>query len=678
MEVYFYDLEVYPNCILGVFISERTPQAYIDAYVQADIHDDKIGMAEALEKINPKVFLTMFDEERVVGQIDDMLIFVDQPDVLLIGFNNNEYDDLLVDFATIKRKRELRPTNLVKFLQEFYNMSSTIIEAGYIVARYDPIFKGFRHRYNSIDTLKSLYETTERKSLKQTMINLKWYNVLDLPIPPGTHITWSMVDRLLYYCTNDVLGTRAFYVYNARAIQMKKHASILYGTFLLNKNKSAIADALLQKMYLERTGLRYYQIKDLRTFRTTIKLADIIDPRISFEYEGFNNYLTKLKNFTLNTGNPKALNVSIPFKGNLYSIKKGGLHSKDLPGIYRSTSKLLYKDGDVISYYPNLVVEGGYCPAHLFQPIFTDIGRSLKEDRESAKERKNTLTLLKDIEEATTIADVLKIVINSGIFGKFGYEKGWLYDLLPLYATTINGELKLMKWAEMLEFNNFQVLSVNTDGITAVVSADREKEYEDLSRYWGSLFGLNVEFNEYTLYARQNVNSYFAVYKNGKIKKKGRFLTELTTEKGYDKPILAMALINYIKDGISVNDTLHNHKNIYDFCMSQKLGEAYQPEFHELVNSTAQITPLQKNIRYYVSKDGGRIMKTKGSKKLSVLREQAVLFNKFIDLPNFEDYNIDYSYYHRETMKILNDLTHQSTRIMRKTSGNLFDELEDF
>lgn len=684
MKVYFYDLECYPNCLLGVFIPFDTRQEDVDTYCQADIVEDKEKMAETLTRINPVVFLTMFDDERAVDQLAEMAMFMDNPEVIVIGFNNNEYDDTIINYNIIRLRRLSHGLNTIIMLRDIYALNNDIIAMGYNATKCDPIFRNYKPRYSTIDTFKSLYETINRKSLKQTMINLKWYNILDLPIAPGTHITWSMVEGLLYYCTNDVLGTRAFWFSQKDEINMKRRASMLYGISLINKNRSSIADALIQKMYMERTGLNYYQLKGLKTFRTSIVIADILDPRIEFNTPVFKAYHEKLKSTIFYIGEQKTLNANLPFKGNSYQFKKGGLHSKDMPGLYKRTTKYTYMDGDVTSYYPREVISRSIAPAHLHQPTFTAIGEFITNDRIEAKIRATLLSkeseltseMQQEINDSNTIADVLKIVINSGIFGKFGYEKGWLYDLLALYKVTINCQLKLLKWVEILEEADFRVISVNTDGVTVKVEISRIDEYKELSINWGKLFGYNVEFNEYALYIRQNVNSYFAVYANGKIKKKGRFLTEVAIEKGYDKPIVAKALINYFKDNIPVMKTLTESTDIYDFCMSQKLGEAYNPEFHQLINKVSSILPLQKNIRYYVSKQGGRIMKRKGVKQISVLKRQVVLFNKYFPVTSILNYNFDYNYYHNEIMKIVNDIEHTSTKIMKKTSGTMFDDFE--
>jgi hypothetical protein len=421
MQAYFYDLEDYPNYFLAVFIPLDTPQQLIDKYVNADILDDEVIMAEIMELINPTIFFVMYDDERQVNQIEELLTFIDNPDVILIGFNNNRYDDILLNSAIIKLRRLGKKYSTVTLTKELYETNEDIITNGYMYVVYDPIFKGYKARYSSIDCFLSLYETVHRKSLKQTAINLKWYNVMDLPIKPGTHITWDMLNRLVYYCINDVLITRAFYMYKIKEINMKKMASMLYGTLLINKNRSSIADALLQKMYRERTGLTYYQIKDLRTFRTLIKLVDIIDKRIEFTAPVFATYLNKLKESTLHVGQDKTLNAKMPFMGNRYDIAKGGLHSKDLPGVYRSTELVAIMDGDADSYYPFAVINDKICPAHLFQPVFTAIGEYLTTERVTAKHFKDTVegsfATPEELEKHKTIAEVLKIVINSGIFG---------------------------------------------------------------------------------------------------------------------------------------------------------------------------------------------------------------------------------------------------------------------
>jgi len=679
MKSYFYDLETYPNYFLAVFIDTDTPQHLIDKYTEADIDDDPTRMAEAMEEIKPIMFFVIHDDAREINQIQELLLFIDNPDVILIGFNNNRYDDIILNMAIIKIRRLGQQLTTIQTNKLVYDVNCDIIDGNYQYVLHDPIMKGYKSRYYSIDCFLSLYETVHRKSLKQTAINLKWYNVMDLPIKPGTHITWNMLDKLVYYCINDVLITRAFYFYKIDEINMKKRATVLYGTLLINKNRSSIADALLQKMYRERTGLTYWQIKDLRTFRSTIKLIDIIDKRIDFDVPSFKEYLEKLKVSTLKVGEDKTLNAKLPYKGNRYDIAKGGLHSKDMPGVYRSTEKIGIWDVDADSYYPFGVINDKVCPAHLFQPVFTSIGEYLTSERINAKHFKDTHpnATKQELEDNKMIADVLKIVINSGIFGKFGYEKGWLYDMLCLYQVTINNQLRLLKLAEMLEKKDFQVLSVNTDGITAKVPRDGHKEYVKVCLEWGTMFKLGVEFNEYSLYVRLNVNSYFAVKaKDGKVKEKGRFLTDVAIEKGYDKPVVAKALIAYFKDKIPVMEFLEKHNDIYDFCMSQKLGDAYDPMFHEIFEKEAVVTPLQKNIRYYACKAGGRIMKQKGIKQISVLKEQVVLFNKFIKLPSIDFYDIDYNYYHKEIMKLVNDIEHTSTKMMKKTSGTMFDDVE--
>lgn len=677
MKSYFYDIENYPNFFLAVLIDLDCLQSDIDDYIRADIHDNIPDRQAALERIQPIIFMVMYDGTEVIDEMDAFLTFIDNPDVFLIGFNNNEYDDIVLNYNIIKSRRLGLKRSTLTVLDDTYKTGNDIITDGSKMVKWQPIFKNYNQRYGSIDLYKSLYETIHRKSLKQTMINLKWYNVLDLPIKPGSIILWEQVEHLIYYCINDVLGTRAFYFHNIKEVKMKIAASKLYSVSLINKNRSAIADALLQKEYLARTGLRYRDIKDRKTFRSVIVLKDIIDPRIEFTAKPFIAYHQRLLNSILQVSNPKILNADIPFGNNVYSFKNGGLHSKDTPEIFISTDEYAYEDGDVTSYYPMEVIINKIAPNHIYQPVFTAIGEFFTFERINAKRvPKDDIQLY---EEAQTKADVLKIVINSGIFGKFGYELGWLLDLLCLYKVTINGQLKLLKWVEMLEYENFEVVSVNTDGVTAKVPRNRLQEYYDLSNAWGKLFGLNVEFNEYKRYIRLNVNSYFAEYTNGKVKTKGRFLTEIAIEKGYDKPIVAKALINYYQHNIPIMDTLKQSTDIYDFCMSQKIGSEYSPILHSVINKVVVTNPLQKNIRYYVSTNKntltGKLLKHKGTKTISVLKSTITLFNKLYPVNDISEYNIDYNYYHAEIMKLVYELEKVSYKKMKKTAGSMFNEI---
>ena len=180
-----------------------------------------------------------------------------------------------------------------------------------------------------------------------------------------------------------------------------------------------------------------------------------------------------------------------------------------------------------------------------------------------------------------------------------------------------------------------------------------------------------------------DVNNYSAKDRLGKIKEKGLFIKEPIVQKGYDKPIIAIALYNYFYNNIPVENTIRNHTDIYDFCSGQKIDDStFIPKFIRIVNGETIEKVLQKTNRYYVTKSDmtttkftvGYIIKeyrtANYSSKMNKGKEirikkkpinlqagdKVVLFNNFIPFDNIKDYEIDYKYYINETNKIINKI----------------------
>ena len=134
--------------------------------------------------------------------------------------------------------------------------------------------------------------------------------------------------------------------------------------------------------------------------------------------------------------------------------------------------------------------------------------------------------------------EALKIVVNA-IFGKLGDENGPLLDLKALYATTINGQLYLLKLIEMLSIKGFQNVSANTDGIITEIPIERYDEFVSICKEWEALFNFQLEFTKYHKYVCYAVNDYIAIkdsyvdtLNEDDIKKKGLFLTDIAVDKG--------------------------------------------------------------------------------------------------------------------------------------------------
>jgi len=293
-----------------------------------------------------------------------------------------------------------------------------------------------------------------------------------------------------------------------------------------------------------------------------------------------------------------------------------------------------------------------------------------------------------------------------------GFEFGWLFDLKAMYEVTINGQLYLLKLIEMLSEINVQVVSANTDGIVCKIYKDQLNDYERVCKNWCNWSKLELEFTDYIKYIRTTVNDYLALKNTGDIiatsfftdedldedrelsdedldkyikknsKTKGDFIDDVQLDKGYPTPIIAKCLHNYFLKGISIDDTLYDSKDIYDFCLSQKTGNVFINEYHTIKNGKLHIDILQKTIRYYVSRSGGVVIKKykDSNKRISILAKHNVtLLNDFIEYDDFSKYDIKYSYYKSRVMDIINKIYLQNTSDIKGTksksgiSGTLFD-----
>lgn len=186
----------------------------------------------------------------------------------------------------------------------------------------------------------------------------------------------------------------------------------------------------------------------------------------------------------------------------------------------------------------------------------------------------------------------------------------------------------------MLQLQNYNIISVNTDGILLYVKKTKYGMHnvKAIMKLWEDQTGFELEYAAYTKYVRSSVNDYLAIKTDGTIKIKGDFVPQGAylypyykydlpkadngyylpingILKGYNCPIVAIALQKYYVDGIDPEETLYNHTDIYDFCASAKINSKfknylYQIEKNLLTQDETILTKqeLQKTVRFFISK----------------------------------------------------------------------------
>ena len=292
----------------------------------------------------------------------------------------------------------------------------------------------------------------------------------------------------------------------------------------------------------------------------------------------------------------------------------------------------------------------GIYPAHLGLE-FNEVYSKIREKRIYAKRNGQS-----------AVNEALKLSLN-GSYGKFKSNDSYLYDPIATYTTTINCQLFLSMLLEELIINipNLIVIQSNTDGITLQFDKQYLNKLEEIKTSWEKFTNYELEEAIYTKMIVRDVSNYISLYDNGKIKHKGCFEIDKELHKDNSFRIVPIALENYYIKGISIEETLRNHKNILDFCGRIKIDSRFELEFHSIKYDEnnqpyKSVEQLQKETRYLVTKNGGTIYKKNKDGKLTGINV-GYTFNIYnVHNKTIDDFNIDYAFYIRESNKIINSV----------------------
>ena len=625
----------------------------------------------------------------------------------VFGYNNQAYDDMMFKAFMMYFNRFDNTKQLITKLKE---VSDKIISLqddkdAFWKDRELDLIRKYPLPWATVDLFKVYAlnsagvnvdkDTGERKkfgkSLKQVSINLKWHNLLDFKLPPIddeegdiyrkkdayrgmtneqlNHLITNDFDRyilpkyvkpMLHYNKNDVYLVCEIARQKPDEIKLRYSLGAAFNLNLLCAARSSIADKLLYKFYSERSGLSVDKFKDLRTQRTALSFNKIIFPHICFKTKQLQDLLEDMKKVVIYRTNKDAFEKVIQFYGTTYTIATGGLHSQDRPAVLTSTDKYTYVHYDISSFYPSVMVAYNIAPKHLNNNVFVKMVDYFRLTRIKCKHTKDEDGLIVAGVHNKLAAEALKIVINA-IYGKFGFEMFFLFDRFAQMQVTINGQLMVMMVVEALELDGIHVVSANTDGIIVKLPKDKEEDFKRITDDWCAQNKLSADSERYKLFVTRDINNYFDIQSNDKVEYKGgldpkQYLKDL--KKGYDMPVVAKAVFEYFAHGISVMETLRNHKDILDFCKTQNVGKQFEVVYQKVENGKVIDIHSQRHVRFYVSTKGVIIMKENvNSNQRSVLAsgKPVIILNK-LDDKDISLRNIDYKYYYEEAYKIINPI----------------------
>ena len=726
-----YDVEVTRNYFSVVFVDLRS---YLKVFSDCVDNEGKaIPLIDKLTVTEIKQRLETIPKKRFVLYEDDdtdlfSLLYWLQQKADYFGYNNRRYDRLMLSALLMYYNQFDKPSKLITFL---YETSQRVIRSSNNDTLWTDNFTSLILRNNvafrDLDLFQIFRLDHYHKSLKQTSINIKWYNLKEYTMPPIGDLdrhyyherlpeAKGMTDRELNihyrnvferfipkeylnemadYNDNDVYIVAELIRMNQEEVLLRYRISEEYKVDVYSASRSTIADKVIVKLYSKFTGLHPKAFIDTKTIRRKILVSEILSDKIAFSTPELNDILSDIRSLTLK-GEKGEFDREFTFMGTSYTIATGGLHSNEIPAVYVEDSDSIIVDRDVASYYPNMIRSLKVCQKHLIPKAWFRIADTIVDERLEHKHLAKDKSLdVMERDKHATAAACLKIVANAGIFGKMGSEKSFLCDKKAMYQVTINGQLFLLMLIEKLELAGIHVISANTDGIVTIVPRELEQTADDICHWWEKHLGLELEFTYYTKYVTEGVNSYLTVKRGGSSKFKGRmnpkmFLEDLS--KGYNSPIVAKCVTEYFINGTPVMETLRNAKSILDFCRTQNVNHKYRLEFTHVVDGKIRTDVVQRNTRFYISSTGGTLMKVESMgwnehneeqvKKSSLCAGQRVSICNTVDDTDISELNVNYLYYYNEAMAIIEPIEQsrnnkgKGKRLVKKYYGmrnTLFD-----
>lgn len=646
--VYVYDIEVFQNIFHCSVKNTETNDIY-----KFEISERKNQLRELVK------FFKQVDKYITWGDYYTTNINI-PANVIFCGYNNLHYDNPIINYI-IEYEDKLMQYNIPTICSSIFNLSKTITTSS---EDNIDVWKHWKYQiwFDTFDILTMLYSNKLRVGLKEIQVTMQYPNVQEFVCDWTKPLPLEDFDSMIDYNINDIESTSELLNRCKKDVDLRIAIEDEYGVRVLSKDGVNIGMKILTQKYLEKTGLTWWDIKDLRSPMSVIPLKDVILPFIKYDSPILQRVLEDMKNQIVSPGR-KGYENKFVFNNLRYSVGVGGIHSVNSPEIIIPRDDEMLIDIDVASLYPSMLIEYEFYPKHLGKE-FLEVYKQIKDERIEAKHNGDKVK-----------NETLKLALN-GLSGNLQNEHNFCYSPFAVMQIRINGQLLLLMLAEKLTQIGCRIVQANTDGLFVLLKKDAYSKVNSICREWEQLTKLTLEEDRFKAMYQYAINDYFAITEDNEVKEKGMFITAVKLGKGLTPKIIPKAVISFFKDGIPVEDTIKNCTDIRDFLMSEKTGKQWHVEYMN--------REQQRTNRFYASTNGGYLWKWKGGDieedayvwddNINSYRKQGTridstpkqyqnmltasgvtLLNKFDDKP-IEERKINYRYYIMEAYKIIRDL----------------------
>ena len=542
MNIYIYDIEVFTDDWIVVF---RNPDADNNHIV---IHNNN----------------------------HHLKAFLEQPDVVLGGFNNKHYDDwVLMTMLNGGSNIEVKKHN------DFIIKGGNAWEFPFISFQKRP-FKSFDLRDDIAD---------QGISLKAIEGNLKLPIVeSSIPFNIDRKLTAAELDEVIKYCKYDVDSTVE--LYKERKEDYIDAKALICDMYNLPKDEGiGLTNAKLCAKIL---GAKPQKFTDERDYVIPDNIDTDLIPKVVLDFfmQIRDKSIPDEKLFGAGKGS-KGMTLDIILKTSYGSCPVtyawGGVHGAKPCVIVEETDDRVIINQDVASLYPNSMLNFGYCSRAMEDP---EAFRKLVERRLGYKHSGDKLR-----------SNALKLPINT-TYGAMLNKHNDLADRWAGRSVCISNQLamtmlivQLSKACETIDFIN-----INTDGIMFSIDRKEVELSESIVAEWSKITRFEMERDDFKKVIQKDVNNYIGITPDGKFKTKGGYVSlyDGGNFKTNSLQIIHKAIVEYLVHGVPAETTINECKDIFAFQNIVKTGSTYEGAYHYI---NGEREPIQKVNRVYAVKN---------------------------------------------------------------------------
>ena len=469
------------------------------------------------------VVLIKPDEEDVQVIVNDSealtKYYEKNKDAIFVGYNNIRYDQFIFKSILLG----MNPKEVNDF----------IIVEGKSGWQFSNLFNKIKmYNYDVIQTTYSLkqLEGFMGNEIKETSVRF------DI----DRKLTKEELEETIKYCKSDVMNTIEVFM---NTINDFNAIISLIKTFNLPFNYISKTKAQISAIILGCERKKWDDEFDI----------SIVDTLKINKYKDVVNWFKDKDNMDYSKGNEYEI------AGVNHNFGWGGVHGAKEN--YHSKGCIIHVD--VTSYYPSLMIEYNF------------LTRNCKEPKKY-KEIYDIRVALKKAGKKKEQAPY-KIVLNA-TYGICKDKYSLAYDPRQANNICINGQLLLVDLIEKLEsIEGFELIQSNTDGlIVKIPDTDNAfNELDDICYEWEKRTRMSLGFDFIDEIWQKDVNNYIFRFDNGKFERKGGYVKELN-ELDNNLPIITKAVVDYLTEGIKVEDTINNCDDLKQFQMICKITNKYK------------------------------------------------------------------------------------------------------